>query len=103
MKELCQKRAIRIPRVIVFHTGEDTLPEVSEEELKEIQDAVVEELESYEDVEFKGTFAAEDGSGFCDWEAPDAETVEKILEDSGVAEKVPNSGILEVEQVLPVE
>lgn len=90
-------------RVIVFHTGEDKLPEASEEELKEIQEAVVGELEGYEDVKYNGTFADEEGMGFCDWEAPDADTVEKILEDSGVAEKVPNSGISEVEQVLPVD
>jgi len=70
--------------------------------LKGIQDNVLEALKKteYSSVEFKGTFVDERGVGICDWEAPNAEVVKKLVDE---VIKTPYSEIIAVKQVLPIQ
>jgi hypothetical protein len=54
-------------------------------------------LKKYPGVQFKGTFVDERGVGVCDWEAPDAATVERVVKEL----KVPYDRVVAVRQVLP--
>jgi hypothetical protein len=67
-------------KVIVFHfTEQGRLPKLTEEELKNLREKFDEELKNYPGVTLS-TYVDENGMGICDWEAPDAETVKKIVE-----------------------
>ena len=57
---------------------------------------VTEQLRNYPNVKFNGLWVNEDGVGTCDWEAPDAENVKKIVEAVGS----PYDEIVEVKKVL---
>ncbi|WP_071933381.1 nickel-binding protein [Halodesulfurarchaeum formicicum] len=91
-------------RIITMrYSDEGRLPDATQEQLEELQANVVETVSNYDDVEFKGTFANDEGMGICEWEAPDVATVEQIYEESGAAEMAPSDEIIEVQQVLPLE
>ena len=91
-------------RIITMRYSEEgRLPDASREELEALQANVVETVAQYDDVEFKGTFANDEGMGICEWEAPDVETVVEIYEESGAIDVAPSDEIIEVEQVLPLE
>lgn len=51
------------------------MPDASQDELEDLQANVVETVEQYDGVDFKGTFANDEGMGICEWEAPDVDTV----------------------------
>ncbi|MFW5965625.1 MAG: nickel-binding protein [Halodesulfurarchaeum sp.] len=90
-------------RIITMrYSDEGRLPDATEEQLEDLQANVVETVEQYDDVEFKGTFADENGMGICEWEAPDVETVEEIYVESGAVSVAPSDEIIEVEQILPL-
>ena len=83
-------------RVLVIHLKKKVtkLDEKAKEELKKKVEGT---LKNYPNVQFKGTFIDENGVGVCEWEAPDATTVEKIVKELGVK----YDKIVEVKQVLP--
>ncbi len=90
-------------RIITMRYSEEgRLPDASHDELEDLQANVVETVEKYDDVEFKGTFANDEGMGICEWEAPDVDTVVEIYEESGAIEVAPSDEIIEVDQVLPL-
>lgn len=69
-----------MPKVVVFHfTEKGKLPKLSKDELKNIRNRFLETLKDYPDVTFHGTYVNEEGIGFCDWEAPDANVVKEIV------------------------
>ena len=91
-------------RIITMRYSEEgRLPDATEEQLADLQQHVVETVAEYDDVEFLGTFANEEGMGICEWDAPDVETVEAIYEESGAIDVAPSDEIIEVQQILPLQ
>ena len=87
-----------MPKVIVVHyTESGRIPKLTEEQKKEIEKKAGEALKENPDVKFNGTFVNEEGIGICDWEAPDAETVEKIVKEAIGA---PYDKVIAVEKVF---
>jgi hypothetical protein len=86
-------------KVIVFHyTDKGKLPKLSKDELNGIMKKIYDELKNYPDVKFNGTFVDEDGKGICDWEAPNAEMVNEVIEK--VLGQPPADGTIVVKRVL---
>lgn len=73
------------------------VPKLDEKAKQELSKKVQELLSKYPNVKFNGTFVDESGIGICDWEAPDAGTVERIVKEL----KVPYDKVVAVKQVLP--
>ena len=82
-------------RVLVIHSKKKV--KIEEKAKGELSKKMQEVLKKYPGVQHKGTFVDENGVGICDWEAPDAATVEKILKEL----KVPYDKVVAVKQVLP--
>jgi len=55
-------------------------------------------LKDYPEVKFNGTYVDENGMGFCDWDAPNAEVVKEIVEK--VLGAPPNDPTIVVKRVL---
>jgi len=85
-----------VVRVLVIHLN-NKVPKLDEKTKGELLKRAQEVLQKYPGVQFKGTFVDEEGVGICDWEAPDAATVEKIVKELGV----PYDKVVAVRQVLP--
>ena len=79
-------------KVVVFHyTEEGRLPKLNKKELEDIMNQFYEVLKDYPEVKFNGTYVDENGMGFCDWDAPDAEVVKEIVKKvRGGATQRPN-------------
>ncbi|KAF5437505.1 Protein of unknown function (DUF4242) [Candidatus Methanophagaceae archaeon] len=68
-------------KVVAFHyTDEGKLPKLNKKELEGIMNGFYEVLKDYPEVKFNGTYVDENGMGFCDWDAPNAEVVKEIVE-----------------------
>jgi len=86
-------------KVIVFHyTDNDRLPKLSKNELNEIMKNIYNELKNYPDVKYNGTYVDNEGKGICDWDAPNVEVVNEIL--NKVLGRPPVDGAIEVKRVL---
>ena len=86
-------------KVIVFHYSEiGKLPKLNEDELDGLRAKFNQVLSDYPQVNFNGTFVDEEGRGICDWEAPNAEVVNEVIEKV-IGEK-PVDGAVVVKQVL---
>jgi len=85
-----------VVRVLVIHLDKK-VPKLDERAKEELLKKAQEVLKNYPGVQFKGTFVDEEGIGICDWEAPDAATVERIVKELGV----PYDKVVAVKQVLP--
>ncbi len=86
-------------KVIVFHyTDNGRLPKLSKNELNEIMKNIYDELKNYPDVKYNGTYVDNEGKGICDWDAPNAEVVNEIL--NKVLGGPPMDGAIEVKRVL---
>ena len=86
-------------KVIVFHyTDDGRLPKLSKNELNEIMKNIYDELKNYPDVKYNGTYVDNEGKGICDWDAPNAEVVNEIL--NKVLGGSPVDGAIEVKRVL---
>jgi len=85
-----------VVRVIVIHLS-NKMPRLDEKAKEELLKRAQEVLRKYPGVQYKGTFVDEEGVGICDWEAPDAATVEKIVKELGA----PYDKVVAVKQVLP--
>jgi hypothetical protein len=86
-------------KVIVFHyTDNGRLPKLSKNELNEIMKNIYNELKNYPDVKFNGTYVDNEGKGICDWDAPNVEVVNEIL--NKVLGGPPVDGAIEVKRVL---
>jgi len=86
-------------KVIVFHyTDNGRLPKLSKNELNEIMKNIYDELKNYPDVKYNGTYVDNEGKGICDWDAPNAEVVNEIL--NKVLGGPPVDGAIEVKRVL---
>jgi hypothetical protein len=69
-------------KVLVFHyTDKGKLPRLSPEEAETIKKSIDEALQANPEVRLNGVFVNEEGVGVCDWEAPNAEVVEKIVKE----------------------
>ncbi len=86
-------------KVLVFHFSEKgRLPALSKEEAEGITLKINAELKNYPGVKFNGTFVDENGRGICDWEAPNAQVVNEIVEK--VLGEPPVDGAVVVTKVL---
>jgi hypothetical protein len=86
-------------KVIVFHyTDNGRLPKLSKNELNEVMKNIYDELKNYPDVKYNGTYVDNEGKGICDWDAPNAEVVNEIL--NKVLGGPPVDGAIEVKRVL---
>lgn len=75
-----------MPKVLVIHyTESGRLPRFTDEQKSEIQRKASEILKKYSEVKFNGSYADEDGVGICEFEAPNAEVVEKFCKELGAA------------------
>jgi hypothetical protein len=83
-------------RVLVIHLKKK-MPKLDEKAKSELLSKAQEVLKKYPNFQFKGTFVDDSGVGVCDWEAPDAATVEKIVKEL----KAPYDKVVAVKQVLP--
>jgi len=69
-----------MPKIIVFHYTEPArVPALSAAECAAIRENFDRVVREYDNVTFHGVFAGADGRAICEWEAPDAATVEKII------------------------
>ena len=73
------------------------LPKLDEAAKQALLKKAQELLARYPGVKFNGSFVDDEGVGICDWEAPDAETVERIVKELGA----PYDKVVAVKQVLP--
>jgi len=88
-----------VAKVLVFHFTENgRLPSLSNEEAQGITSKINEVLKDYPDVKFNGTFVDENGKGICDWDAPNADVVNEIVEK--VLGAPPADGAVVVKKVL---
>lgn len=72
-----------MPKVIVFHLNEKgRLPKLTPEQGQAIKNSLEKALQENPQVKYNGTYVNAEGIGICDWEAPDAETVEKIVKEA---------------------
>ncbi len=86
-------------KVIVFHyTDNGRLPKLSKNELNEVMKNIYDELKNYPDVKYNGTYVDNEGKGICDWDAPNAEVVNEILNKVLGGPSV--DGAIEVKRVL---
>jgi len=86
-------------KVIVFHyTDNGRLPKLNKNELNEVMKNIYNELKNYPDVKYNGTYVDNEGKGICDWDAPNAEVVNEIL--NKVLGGPPVDGAIEVKRVL---
>jgi hypothetical protein len=67
-------------RVLVIHLKKNLL-RLDERAKADLLKKAQEVLKKYPGVQFKGTFVDEEGVGVCDWEAPDAATVERVVKE----------------------
>jgi hypothetical protein len=65
------------------------------EQLKQFKEAFQKVLRQNPQVKYKGTFIDKDGVGICDWEAANAQAVEKICKELNL----PYDTIVQVEEV----
>lgn len=85
-------------RVLVIHCTESgRLPEFTPEQVADLGKRAQELLKDKPDIKFNGTHVSEEGIGICDWETPDAKSVEEIVKQLGG----PYDSVVEVKQVLP--
>jgi len=85
-------------KILLFHyTEEGRLPNLSEQELKDLRAKFDEVFKDYPGVNFV-TYVDENGMGICDWEAPNVETVKEIVEK--VLGSPPTDPVIVVKQVL---
>jgi hypothetical protein len=87
---------IGLVRVLVIHVRK-RMPKLDEKAKGGLLSRAQEVLKRYPNVQFKGTFVDDSGVGVCEWEAPDAATVEKIVKEL----KAPYDKVVAVKQVLP--
>lgn len=66
-------------RILEIH-HEKRLPEMSDEDLEEVREGLQAFLSDYPNTELKEILVSEEGIAVEEWEAPDAETVEEIVE-----------------------
>ncbi len=73
-------------KVYAVHcTEKGRLPKLTAEQAKGLKEGMGKALAANPGVTYNGTmFDPSTGIGVCDWEAPDAATVEKILKELGV-------------------
>lgn len=73
-------------RIYALHyTEKGRLPKLTAEQAAALKEGMAKALAASPGVAYNGTmFDPASGIGVCDWEAPDAGTVEKILKDLGV-------------------
>lgn len=85
-------------RVLVVHyTESGRFPKLTDEKKSEIQKKAGEVLKRYPEVRFNGSYIDEDGIGVCEFEAPNAEVVEKFCKELGAA---PYDKVIVVNRVL---
>ena len=65
------------------------------EQLKQFKEVFQKVLKQNPQVKYKGTFVDKDGVGICDWEAPNAQAVEKICKGL----MLPYDAIVQVEEL----
>ena len=65
------------------------------EQLKQFKEVFEKALKQNPQVRYKGTFVDRDGVGMCDWEAPNAQAVEKICRGLNL----PYDAIVQVEEL----
>ena len=86
-------------KVIVFHySNEGRLPKLSKEELAELANKFYDALKEHPDVKYNGTFVDDYGRGICEWDAPNVEAVNEVIE-KGLG-KPPIDGTIAVKRVL---
>lgn len=86
-------------KILVFHfSPEARIPRLIPEECAEIRKAYERVIAEYHSVKLLGIYAAEDGRGICEWEAPNAKVVEEIV--TRVDGHPPRDGTVEVVQLL---
>jgi len=85
-------------RVLVMRYDKGKLPPASlTEEVKATVGAKVGKfLEANPEVKFNGLFVNKEGIGICDWEAPNAKTVEDAVEAVGI----PHDEVIVVERAM---
>jgi len=66
-------------KILEIH-HERRLPELSEEEMEKMSDSLQSVLRDYPNTELKEILVSEEGIAVERWEAPDAKTVEEIVE-----------------------
>ena len=70
-------------KIIVFHfTEKGRLPKLTPEQGQSIKANLEKALKENPTVKFNGTWIDAEGVGICDWEAPNAEIVEKIVKEA---------------------
>jgi hypothetical protein len=81
-------------RILELHlTPKGRVPKPTPEQAKSFNEALRKALKENPKVKYKGTFVDKEGVGICDWEAPNAEAVEKIVKALGL----PYDAIVQVE------
>ena len=84
-------------RVLVIHcTEKGKLPKMTPEQGEELKKTVGKFLEENPDVTYNGSFLDPDGVGICDFEAPSAEVIERLVRD---LVKAPYDVIVPVEKL----
>ena len=86
-------------RILVIHyTEKGRLPKLTPEQQEEINERLAKALEENPEVKCKGVYVDAEGIGVCEWEAPDAKIVEKIVRD---VIKAPYDKVVLVEEQRP--
>ena len=83
--------------VMRYNKGKILPADLTEEMKTDITEKVGEFLKDNPDVKFNGLWVNDDGTGICDWEAPNAETVRKAVEAVGST----YDEVIEVKKVMP--
>ena len=84
-------------RILELHlTPKGRVPKLATpDQRKQFKEAFEKALKQNPQVRYKGTFVDKDGVGMCDWEAPNAQAVEKICRGLNL----PYDAIVQVEEV----
>ena len=72
-------------KVLVLRYNKGKLPPsaLTEEFKKQVGEAMEKYFKENPEVKFNGLWVNEDGIGFCDWDAPDAESVKSFIDGVG--------------------
>jgi hypothetical protein len=72
-------------KVLVMRYNKGKVPPsaLTDEFKQQLGGAMEKYLNENPQVKFNGLWVNEDGTGICDWEAPDAESVKKFIDSAG--------------------